>query len=195
MDVPLSEPTLVLNKNWRPVRVCTARRAFVLMFKGLARGMGERFDLFEFEAWIARPVYNGDRCVQTVTFRVRVPEVIVLSHCDRYLQPKVSFTRRNLYRRDRHSCQYCGKGVTFDEVSVDHVVPRSLGGETSWRNCVVACRRCNERKANRPPHLANMRLLCQPKEPPPHLAFSTFIGRPKESWRHFVGDDELVLDG
>ncbi|HLU47773.1 MAG TPA: HNH endonuclease [Planctomycetota bacterium] len=190
----LSEPTLVLNKSWRPVRVCTVKRAFVLTFKGLARVMGDRYELYDFESWISQAVPDGDASIQTVSLRIRVPEVIVLTHCDRFLQPKVSFTRRNLYRRDRHRCQYCGKRVTFDEVSVDHVIPRSLGGETSWRNCVVACRRCNERKANRSPQLAGMKLLSHPREPSPDLAFSIFVGRPKESWKQFVGE-ALALDG
>jgi len=184
----LTEPTLVLNKSWMPLQICTARRAFVLLFKDLALAMGDGFRLHDFESWIREDV-DQERHLFVVTSRshLRVPEVIVLHTCDRFSQPRVAFSRRNLFRRDQHTCQYCGKKGSMDELSIDHIVPRSLGGVGSWTNCVVACRRCNERKANRPLKHSGLRLLRQPTEPPAHMAFTTYIGRRKESWKQFVG--------
>ena len=182
----LTEPTLVLNKSWTPIHVCSAKRAFVLVFKGLARAMGGNFVLHDFSTWMEEDCPEGMLSVQAVSRRIRVPEVIVLTHCDRYLKPRVAFTRRNVFRRDAYTCQYCSKKCSGDDLSIDHVVPRSRGGQGSWTNCVVACRRCNERKANRLLSQVGMQLLRPPKEPPAHMAFTMFVGRRKPSWEQFV---------
>lgn len=183
----LSEPTLVLNRSWLPVRVCSARRAFTLLFKDAARALSpEDFQLLDFASWVEDVELDGAPFVQTVTLRIRIPEVIVLSRCDRFLRPRLAFTRRNLLRRDEYTCQYCGDRVGGDSLSVDHVVPRSAGGAATWTNCVVACRSCNARKGSRSPRQAGMRLLRSPSEPSPLLALTPPGGRWKASWDRFL---------
>jgi len=114
--------------------------------------------------------------------------VIVLHQCDRYQRPRVAFTRRNLFRRDRNTCQYCGRKFSTEDLSIDHVVPRSLGGHSSWTNCVVACLDCNCRKGSRSLDAAHMTIRRPPREPPPQMAFTLHLGQRKASWETFVSD-------
>lgn len=185
----LSDPTLVLNKNWLPIRVCSVRRALTLLFKDLAHALEpDNYALYDFNSWTDLKVSEGEPFVQTVSLRIRIPEVIVLKACDRFTRPRVVFSRRNLFRRDRNTCQYCGNRFPTESLSIDHVVPRSLGGTSSWANCVVACLECNARKGNRTLKAASMTLKRQPKEPPPQMAFTLSLGRRKASWEHFVSE-------
>lgn len=185
----LYEPTLVLNKNWLPIRVCTVRRALTLVFKDLARIIGpENFALHDFTSWADLAVAQDEPCVHSVSLRIKIPEVIVLHRCERFLRPRVVFSRRNLFRRDRNTCQYCAKRFPTEDLSIDHVIPRSLGGHSSWTNCVVACLACNSRKGSRALARANMKIRCAPKEPPPQMAFTLNIGKRKASWEHFVSE-------
>ena len=178
-----------MNRNWLPIRVCSVRRALTLVFKDLARVIGpERYALYDFRSWLDLSVTHGEPCVQTVSRRIRVPEVIVLRRCDRFHRPRVVFSRRNLFRRDRNTCQYCGKKSSTDALSIDHIVPRSLGGESSWTNCVVACLQCNARKGNRLLKNASMSIVRAPKEPPPQAAFTLHLSKRKASWDQFVSE-------
>ena len=185
----LADPTLVLNRNWLPICVCSVRRALTLVFKDLARVIGsEEYVLHDFRSWADLSVAQDEPCVQTVSQRIRVPEVIVLRRCDRFHRPRLVFSRRNLFRRDRNSCQYCGKKCSTDSLSIDHIVPRSQGGESSWTNCVVACLRCNARKGNRLLENAGMRTIRPVKEPPPQAAFTLHLAKRKASWDQFVSE-------
>ena len=185
----LTEPTLVLNRNWLPIRVCTVRRALTLVFKDLARIIGpENYSLYDFGSWTDLSVVQGEPAIKTVSMQFRVPEVIVLRRCDRFFRPRVVFSRRNLFRRDRNTCQYCGKRFPTDALSIDHIRPRSAGGESSWTNCVVACLPCNTRKGNRSLERAGLKILREPKEPPAQMAFTLQLGKRKASWDQFVSE-------
>lgn len=185
----LSEPILVLNKNWLPIRVSTVRRALVLVWKDLARIIEpENYALYDFQSWADLNVSGGDPRIRTVSLDIRVPEVIVLRHCDRFKRPEVIFSRRNLFRRDRNTCQYCGKRRPTEELTIDHVVPRSRGGTSSWTNCVVACCSCNSRKGSTLLENLDMRLIREPVKPPAPMAFTFPVGRRKKSWEHFVSE-------
>jgi 5-methylcytosine-specific restriction endonuclease McrA len=188
-DTALTDPTLVLNKNWLPIRVCTVRRALILVWKDLARIIGpENYALHDFTSWTDLRVDDNERCIRTVSLQIRIPEVIVLRHCDRFNRPEVVFSRRNLFRRDRNTCQYCGTKCSTEDLSIDHIVPRSLGGLSTWTNCVVACLSCNARKGNRTLERAGMKLLRNPKRPSPRMAFTFPLGRRKASWDQFVSE-------
>jgi 5-methylcytosine-specific restriction endonuclease McrA len=123
-----------------------------------------------------------------VSRAIRVPEVIVLVQYDRAPRRHVPFSRRNLYRRDHYTCQYCGSRPGTENLSIDHVVPRSFGGHTTWTNCVLACIRCNIRKSNRSPEKAAMRLLRKPFKPRwiPQVALPK--GIVKRSWSQFISE-------
>ena len=185
----LYEPTLVLNKNWLPICVCTVRRALTLVWKDLACIIApENYAVHDFQSWSDLRHPREYSKIRTVSLEIRVPEIIVLRAFDRFTRPQVVFSRRNLFRRDKNACQYCGKRFPTEELSIDHVVPRAMGGVSSWTNCVVACLECNSRKGSRTLARASMRLTRSPQKPTPQMAFSLPLGRRKSSWDQFVSE-------
>ena len=119
-----------------------------------------------------------------------VPEVIHLEGYDRIPIYEAPFTRRNLYHRDNYTCQYCGARLPAERLSIDHVRPRSKGGKTTWDNCVLACVRCNTRKADRSLKEARLRLMRPPMRPrwSPYLSVANEKQLP--SWRRFLREHD-----
>jgi 5-methylcytosine-specific restriction endonuclease McrA len=119
-------------------------------------------------------VAAGDPAVGVVGRVVRIPRVVVLVAYDRVPRRNVRFSRRNIFVRDRNTCQYCGKLFPSSELNLDHVVPRSQGGKTSWENIVCSCIPCNKRKGGNRPAETGMRLVSAPRAPrwSPEFAFS-----------------------
>ena len=185
----LSQPTLVLNRFWTPVHVCTVKKAITLLFKGTARAiLPETYECHDFNSWSDLHCPSSDPHIRTISFNLKIPEVILLMACDHKLKPKIVFSRRNLYRRDKNTCQYCGKHLSTKLLSIDHIVPRARGGKNSWTNCVVACLDCNSKKSNKLPREAGLSLLKKPTEPTwkPSLMLPLF--KRKVSWDHFVSE-------
>jgi 5-methylcytosine-specific restriction endonuclease McrA len=154
----LAMPVLVLNRHFSPIQVTTAKRAFVLLYGGAAQAVDEDGEEYDFDSWRTLPVRGGDDVVPIVGGELRVPRIVHLHAYDRTPRVSVRLTRRNLMFRDAHTCQYCGKRPPLRELNIDHVLPRSRGGEDSWENLVTACRVCNLRKGWKTPEEANMRL-------------------------------------
>ncbi|MCB9833526.1 MAG: HNH endonuclease [Planctomycetes bacterium] len=184
----LQEPTLVLNKSWVPINTTTVRHALLLVIKGAARFIQpETFEIHDFDSWSALNQDQGAG-LRGVRLSLRIPEVIVLTQYNRVPEKSVPFSRRNLCRRDGNRCQYCGAQVNARDMTVDHVVPRSRGGNNSWENCVVACRRCNTRKGNTPLEVTGMSLLRAPRRPEWSPCLSIKRGQRKSSWKRFVAE-------
>ena len=184
----LNRPTLMLNRNWQPVNVAPVARALVLVWNEAARVVDpETYQLFTWADWSKITPSEGDAFIQAVRLRLRVPEVIVLAEYDRLPSAAVSFSRRNVFKRDHWSCQYCGVQPGSEELTIDHVVPRSQGGTSTWDNCVLSCIDCNKRKADRTPQQAGMKLRKAPVRPrwkPLYARHSMRI----ESWSKFVSE-------
>lgn len=185
----LDRATLVLNRSWRPVHVTTVRRALCMVFREAARIVSPTdLNTFTFQEWIEQPVRPGSPSIRSPSLRLAVPEVVLLTEFDRIPCHEAPFTRRNLFLRDDYTCQYCGRRCTGDHLSVDHVLPRSRGGGTSWENCVLACVGCNARKADRTLKEAGLRLL----RPPVRPRWSPYLNlRPSQrmdSWAQFTSD-------
>ena len=181
--------TLVLNRSWRPVHVTTVRRALCMVFREAARIVAtDTLSTFTFEEWLEQPVPHGAPAIRSPSLRLQVPEVVLLTQYDRVPCHEAPFTRRNLFLRDDYTCQYCGRRCTTDHLSVDHVLPRSRGGGTSWENCVLACVGCNARKADRTLKEAGLRLLRPPTRPrwTPYLTLRP--SQRMESWSKFTTD-------
>lgn len=197
----LDHPTLVLNRNWQPIDAVTAREALVHAVADKAKIIcPDTYMLFDMEEWMEMDVPEGSLGIQTVRQPIRIPEVIV----NEYAQvPKrvVVFSRRNLWRRDGWRCQYCGIRPAPDEITVDHILPRSRGGLTSFENCVLACVSCNKRKDDRLPEEAGMSLrktmfakdgtlktvpYHRPKRPGWSPIFAVRRQKLPESWGKFV---------
>lgn len=189
MTLLLDEKTLVLNRSWHAIHVTTVRRALTLLYQNLAKVVSpDTFEMHDFASWADLAEARGRKCVKSVTLRVPVPEVIVLRGYDGVPVRRVAFSRRNIYRRDRYTCQYCGRRRPSEDLSIDHVVPRSREGRTSWTNCVLACLRCNVKKGSRTLAAASMRLRSEPTEPDwaPHVELT--VGYRRQSWSKFISD-------
>ena len=184
----LQRPTLVLNRNWQPVTVSTVARVLVKVFSGAARVVDPTdYQLYSWADWSEMRPCDDEPFIQAGRVRLRVPEVVTLTNYDRLPKRTVAFTRRNLFKRDHFACQYCGVQPGADELTIDHVVPRSQGGVSSWENCVLACVTCNSRKANRTPEQAGLRLKHKPTQP----QWRAFYASPEvriDSWSRFLSE-------
>jgi 5-methylcytosine-specific restriction endonuclease McrA len=184
----LERPTLVLNRNWQPVNVATVERALTMLWNESARVVDPAdYRLYDWADWSQLHPTEGELFIQAVRLRLRVPEVITLTGYDRLPTAAVTFSRRNVFKRDHYTCQYCAVQPGTEELSIDHVLPRSQGGTSTWENCVLACVACNKRKADRTPVQAGMKLRRQPVRPtwkPLYAAHRVRIA----SWAKFISE-------
>ncbi len=188
----LEMPTLVLNRNWQPIHVTSVVRALVLLWNDSARAVEpDEYRLYSWDDWAALEPVAGRPCIRAARLRLRAPEVVSLTQYDRLPSTAVTFSRRNVARRDHSTCQYCGAQPGGEAITIDHVVPRSQGGTSSWTNCVAACEACNARKANRSPEQAGMRLRKRPARPEwkPLYAHSGRVA----SWDRFLARESALV--
>jgi len=167
---------LVLNQNYEPLNVCNARRAFVLVDRGKA-------EIIE----------HSEAVLRSALHVFPLPSVIRLIYMIRRPRPQMRLTRREVFVRDRFTCQYCGRQTK--DLTIDHVTPRHRGGPHSWDNLVSACRNCNHRKAGRTPQEAHMRLLSEPVRPPSssYYVFYHYLDA-QSDWRKFIPGWERYED-
>lgn len=200
----LSASVLVLNRTYLAVHVISVRRALSLLCRSLAEVIhieDGRYANYDFESW--REVSELQRefkephedWIRAVNFELRVPRVIRLLIYDRLPKQSVRFNRRNIFARDGNRCQYCGKRFVTSELSLDHVKPRSQGGEASWENIVCCCVKCNVRKGGRTPDEAHMHLIRPPVKPKRSPLLTVKLGNPKyESWKSFLDSAYWSVD-
>lgn len=201
----LDTPVLLLNRHYAPLRVITARRAFTLLCKELAEVVhveGESteatFSNYDFSQWLEVSALQHEMepaahdWVRTVRLSIAVPRIIRLHGYDRLPRVRIRLSRRTIFERDGHQCQYCRRHFRASDLSVDHVLPRARGGGDSWENLVTACIRCNAAKGDRTPAEAGMPLARAPKRPAPDslLSAGRVGGRRADpryaSWRIFL---------
>ena len=200
----LSSSVLVLNRFYMAVHVVSVRRAFALLCRDLAEVVHLEegtFANYNFESWREiselRANYKDPQedWIRSVNFEIQVPRVIRLLMYDRVPKQSVRFNRRNVFARDGNRCQYCGKRFSTSELSLDHVVPRSRGGETSWINIVCSCVKCNVKKGGRTPQEAHMALVKAPVKPKRSPLLSLKLGNPKyQSWKTFLDNAYWSVD-
>ena len=182
----LDARVLVLNRSFQPVAVTRAGRAFGLLFSGAARALDREFRSFDFSSWADLAAEVGDDVIHTPRMVLKVPRVLVLQAYDRLPRTHVRFSRQNIYLRDGFTCQYCARTLARSQLNLDHVLPRSQGGRTSWENVVCSCVRCNLTKGGRTPEQAQMKLLKEPKRPS-WSSLSPNLGRvPYKEWLPFL---------
>jgi 5-methylcytosine-specific restriction endonuclease McrA len=189
----LELPTLVLNRNWQPVHVTTVMRALIMLWNETARAVEpDEYRLYDWTDWSELEPSAGMACVRSLRGSLRAPEVICLARYDRLPGAAVTFSRRNVAKRDHHTCQYCGAQPGADGITIDHVKPRSQGGASCWTNCVASCMGCNARKADRTPEQAGMtlrRLPVRPEWKPLYAAHGVRL----ESWARFLSREPALL--
>lgn len=201
---PLESSVLVLNRLYMAVHVVNVRRAFSLLCRDLAEVIHleeGQFANYNFESWREISELKSqfkapqEDWIQSVNFEIQVPRVIRLLFFDRMPKQTVRFNRRNIFARDGNRCQYCGRKFPTSELSLDHVVPKSRGGDTSWENIVCSCVRCNVRKGGRTPDEATMSLVRPPIKPKRSPVLSIKLGNPKyESWKMWLSDAYWSVD-
>lgn len=188
----LERPVLVLNKGWVPIQTKTTKEAIALVAKGNAR-------IIEPDTYIAHDLISwndvskakrvvGDMVIRSVKLELVPPEVIQLTGYQGIGQRTVVFSRRNLFKRDRYTCQYCGSQPGTEELTIDHVLPRSHGGKSVWENAVLACIACNARKADRTPEQAGMKLRKTPNKPSWKALVTVHPTERRQSWDAFLGE-------
>jgi len=192
MSMYLNQPVLVLNRLWQAVNVCSAKRALILLFQGHAHVVvGDNdgaFQTFNFNQWQDFSIQQPhSESIRSVSFKIRVPRVILLVVFDRFPKKEVKFTRHNIFERDQNTCQYCGSAFDRKDLNLDHVTPRDRGGPTTWENIVCSCISCNTRKANRTPQEAGLHLIRKPKRPKWRPFIQVNLGlHCHDSWKHFI---------
>lgn len=169
---------LVLNQNYEPLNVCTPRRAFNLLDRGKA-------EVLE----------HGRGHLRSASSIFPLPSVIRLIYLIKRPRPQMRLSRREVFNRDRHTCQYCGRRGSRD-LTLDHVLPRHRGGRHTWDNLVTACKTCNHRKAGRTPAEAKMHLPVEPVQPRVNSYYVVYpYLHSEEAWRKFVPGWETAAEG
>jgi 5-methylcytosine-specific restriction endonuclease McrA len=161
----LSAPVLVLNRSFQPVRITTARHAFTLLYLGRARALDAAFEARDFEQWAALAPGPGDDAIGTPRGPLRVPRVLLLRGYNRVPSAPLRLSRRNVLLRDGFTCQYCGARPPVRDLNLDHVLPRSRGGRSTWDNLVASCRTCNIKKGYATPEECGMYPCTRPNRP------------------------------
>ena len=170
----INAPVLVLNQNYEPLNVCDIRRAF------RPRGSDK-----------AELLVRNHQVIHTPTLAIAAPSVIRLVFLVKRPRPRVKLSRREVFARDRHTCQYCG--MVSRDLTIDHVTPKHRGGRHEWENLVAACRACNHRKGSKTLAEAHMTLLKEPRAPRADVRYlyGTYLADDRnDPWRNylFLGD-------
>jgi len=196
VSTALNCQVLVLNKHYMAIRVVNVRRAISLLCRELAEVIDcdqGRYSNYDFASWVELSELkntfepHAHDWLRTVKLSIAVPRIVRLLFYDRLPRRDVTFNRRNIYARDQNHCQYCGQRMSTNELSLDHVIPRSMGGKMTWDNIVCACLSCNIKKGGRSPRQARMKLINTPVKPKrsPVIGINLRDGRYR-SWQQFL---------
>jgi 5-methylcytosine-specific restriction endonuclease McrA len=159
----INSSTLVLNRSWMAVQICSVKRAINLLYRGHAKAINpDDFQAYGFEDWseVSQEMVEGapEEFICSPSVKIKIPRVIVLMLYDKLPKRQVSFSRKNIFERDNFQCQYCGakppskraalKWMEENALTFDHVIPKSRGGTTTWENIVTSCYKCNRKKGS-----------------------------------------------
>ena len=167
MAAILNRRVLVLNQSYEPLMVIGAKRAVILL-------LNEKVDSLE----------NYREKIHSAYISLPLPSVIKLKHYARIRRKEIVLSRKNILKRDNHTCQYCG--VRSVPMTIDHVISRKKGGEDTWENLVAACVPCNTRKGNHSPREVQMALVKTPRKPTMILHLQKFVKQFQSSWRPYL---------
>lgn len=192
MTIALTSPVLVLNKDWRLIRVVSAAQALVDLVIGKVEAIDNDYQVYDFDSWRDLSEYKrafepeSHRFVQTVTNAIVVPAIVRSLKAKGIKRPAVRLSRRNIYLRDSHTCQYTGQKLPGSELNLDHVLPSSRGGRSTWENLVCCSVAVNAKKGNRTPEEAGLKLIRKPRKPEPHEIVGKAFKVQHPTWEAFV---------
>jgi len=161
----INSSVLVLNRSFFPVNVTTVKHAFCMLYRGVVKAVDDQYKTFDYDSWSQVAIEHREEAIGLVNSLIKVPWVIILVAYDYIPKTQIRFTRANIFARDRNTCQYCGRVFPRNELSIDHVIPRSYGGKSFWENVVCCCFNCNRKKGGKTPKQAGMNLLSAPHKP------------------------------
>ncbi len=191
----LDSPVLCLNRNWLVTAFLPVRTAIVTAMRDQATVLDPTtFILHSFEEWLEHTpeTLKDHDWIQTASRSVASPQIVCFKKYGERPPRTLNFTRPNVYKRDESRCQYCGDKLTADELTLDHVIPRSKGGQLTWENAVAACKECNSAKADKTPKEAGMVLLKTPAKPnwTPQIRMP---GSVLASWQPFLKREGIAI--
>ena len=199
--IALESSVLVLNKFFAAVHIVNAKRAFAMLCKESAEVVSiddGQYNSYDFTSWVDVSAFKAEcelpdeeryESIKTFSLEIRIPKIIRLVVYDKLPKATVKFNRKNIFARDKNRCQYCGKKVPTSELSLDHVIPRTQGGTSNWKNIVCACTNCNKHKGGRRPEEAGMKLICKPVKPNHCPLIQLKLGSNKyNSWKQFLNN-------
>jgi len=164
-----SQTVLVLNKYWQAIHVKNPMDAISMMYTNNAVALHVEGDSLmqplSWKQWIELPYCENEYYVNTVSLKIRVPKIIILSKFSKVPLKRPKLTKKSIWKRDNFTCQYTGKKIKEDEGNIDHVLPKSKGGSSDWTNLVLACKDVNQRKGDKTPEQAGLTLIKQPTVP------------------------------
>lgn len=172
MSTVLNRRVLILNQSYQPISVTATKRAIILMFL-------EKVEVLE----------HYSDFIHSPSTSIQLPSVVKLKHFSKYHFSDIALSRKNILKRDHYTCQYCGR--TNMPMTLDHIIPRKLGGKDSWENLVTACTKCNEYKGHRTPRDSNMQLKRTPKKPTRITFFQHYVKKHQQNWRQYLFMDPV----
>lgn len=183
----LNKPILVLNKLWLAIRIKTLKEAIKILSRGRACVVNPNdYQMYKWEDWIKVKVLEDEDYIKASHYKIKIPEVIVLISYKEVPNYNIKFSKKNIFKRDRYICQYTGKEVSLNNADVDHIIPKSKGGKTTWDNCVVCSKDVNRKKSDKLLNDTKYKLIKKPKKP---TYISLLIDKkmkiPK-SWEKFI---------
>lgn len=189
-DILHRQTVLVLNRSWQAINTRSPIEAISQAAAGAATLLdisGESMIPVKWEDWINLPIRDGDTAIHTSSRAIRIPTVVVLCNYSKVPKKRPRLTSRTIWERDQGMCQYTGRKLSRSEANIDHVLPRSRGGGTTWKNCVLADKKINSRKADKLPSEAGLHLIRTPSEPR-EVPVTVMIRNQFEipDWDHFL---------
>jgi 5-methylcytosine-specific restriction endonuclease McrA len=200
MNDILAQRVLVLNKGYNPIRIISVREAFIKLYAEVAEVVtveDGNYCNYDFNSWAEvselreklEDLGELDDVVYSARLTLIVPRIIRLLAYDKVPKRTLKLTRKNIYARDLNTCQYCGKELPTEDLNLDHVMPKSQGGQATWTNLVCSCIVCNTKKAGRSPKEAHMKLIKLPVEPKYNPMLQVHIESEKYgAWKSFISE-------
>jgi len=179
---------LVLNRLFQAIQITSIKRAFILLYKGHVKAVGSDYTTYDFSNWKDIPVQPADHYITTPSRLILIPHVVQLLQFDKMPRQEVKFSRGNIYLRDHNRCQYCGRKFPSSELSLDHVIPISRGGKSTWENVVCACLPCNVKKGNKLLSECSMLLKRPPVRPRWHPLHRLQGRNFPDIWKNFLDE-------
>jgi 5-methylcytosine-specific restriction endonuclease McrA len=158
---------LILNKGWVPVHIVEYKKVISILYQEQGHALDRDYIAYNFKDWLHFSEHNADdfQKLHSPSITLALPEIVVLTKYDRLPQRDVKYSRENVFMRDKYKCQYCGEKFPYKELTIDHVIPKSLGGKSLWSNVVACCKQCNGAKADRRLEQCGMKLIHKPVSP------------------------------